>query len=108
MIKKALFLSIFVCALSLAKAQEQQTSGTAQPDLPGMLLFDYGVNILFNNPDDFDISPIRSRSIGFHYLYPLPLGESKFSIHPGLGISAHNYTFSDGVTLSIADSTEVV
>lgn len=108
MIKKTFLISIFICSFTLVKAQEQQTSSTAQPDFPGMLLFDYGVNILFNNPDDFDISPIRSRSIGFHYLYSLPIGESKFSFHPGIGISAHNYTFADEVTLSIADSTAVV
>lgn len=109
MIKKASITLILLCTLTLVKAQDQQTSGTvAQPDLPGMLLFDYGINLLFNTPDDFEISPIRSRSIGFHYLYPLPLGESNFSFHPGIGISAHNYTFAEDVTLSIADSTAIV
>jgi hypothetical protein len=108
MIKKTLIISIFICSLTLVKAQGQQSGNTAQPDLPGMLIFDYGVNILFNNPDDFDISPIRSRSVGFHYLYPIPVGKSNFSFHPGIGISAHNYTFADDVTLSIADSTAVV
>jgi len=108
MIKKVLVFA-FLLLPSVAFAQEQPPSNTAQPDLPGMLLFDYGVNILFNNPDDFDTNAIRSRSIGFHYLYPVPIGESDFSFHPGIGFSFHNYNFwDDAVTLSISDSTQLV
>ena len=109
MTQKILLISIFLLLATYANAQEQQTTNRGQPDLPGMLLFDYGVNLTFNNPDDFNISTIRSRSIGFHYLYPLALGESgNFSFHPGIGVSSHNYTFDNSVTLSIADSTAII
>lgn len=109
MTQKILSLSVFLLLATFAKAQDQQAPEGAQPDLPGMLLFDYGLNLTFNNPDDFDISIIRSRSIGFHYLYPLSLGESgNFSFHPGIGVSSHNYTFDNNVTLSITDSTAIV
>lgn len=109
MIYKTQLIFAFLLIATIAQAQEQQQPNTvAQPDLPGMLLFDYGVNLAFNNPDDFDISVIRSRSVGFHYLYPFQLGTSNFSFHSGLGFSAHNYNFSEDVTLSIADSTAIV
>jgi hypothetical protein len=107
MMKKAFFIFFLILLYTSSIAQDQQTSG-AQPDFPGSLLFDYGVNILPDAPDDFDIRIIRSRSIGFHYLYPIPFGDSQFSLHPGLGISAHNYTFSDNVTLSLSDSTQII
>jgi len=106
--KKTFFFIFFIFSFLNVTAQNQQNNRGAQPDLPGMLLFDYGVNILFNQPEDFEISNIRSRSIGIHYLYPIALGDSKFSFHPGLGFSFHNYTFENEVTLSMSDSTEIV
>ncbi|MFP4091428.1 MAG: outer membrane beta-barrel protein [Cyclobacteriaceae bacterium] len=86
----------------------QSQNPPAQPDLPGMLLFDYGVNLMQNNSEDFDIRIIRSRTVGIHYLYDIPLGETQFSFHPGFGFSSQNFTFTDPVTLNFADSTEVV
>ncbi|MDF9799841.1 hypothetical protein OKW21_005104 [Catalinimonas alkaloidigena] len=107
--KRVFLIFSLLLTYSLVQGQEQQSQFTsAQPDLPGMLIFDYGVNILMNAPEEFEIRTIRSRSIGFHYLYPVALGESKFSFHPGIGISSHNYTFSDEVTLMDGDSTEIV
>lgn len=106
--KRAFLILSFLVFYSIAQAQDQNQYTGAQPDLPGALLFDYGFNILMNAPEDLEINTIRSRSIGFHYLYPVPIGESKFSFHPGIGISSHNYTFEENVTLSGGDSTEIV
>lgn len=107
--KKVLLIFTLILSCSLVQAQEQQSQfSSAQPDLPGMLIFDYGFNVLMNAPEDFEISTIRSRSIGFSYLYPVALGDSKFSFHPGVGISSHNYTFSENVTLQDGDSTQIV
>ncbi|WKN32608.1 outer membrane beta-barrel protein [Porifericola rhodea] len=106
--KKVLLILSLIFTFSLVQAQEQRGVSSAQPDLPGMLLFDYGVNILMDAPDDFEINTIRSRSIGFHYLYPISLGESKFSFYPGLGVSSHNYTFENNVTLNTDTPTEIV
>lgn len=106
--KRVFLIFSLLLTYGLAQAQDQNQYSGAQPDLPGMLLIDYGFNMLMNAPEDLEISTVRSRSIGFHYLYPVPIGESKFSFHPGIGISSHNYTFSENVTLSDGDSTQIV
>ncbi|WPP48870.1 outer membrane beta-barrel protein [Catalinimonas niigatensis] len=106
--KSVFLIFTLILTYTLAQAQDQNQYAGAQPDLPGMLLIDYGFNILMNAPEDLEIRTIRSRSIGFHYLYTVPIGTSKFSFHPGIGISSHNYTFSDNVTLSDGDSTQIL
>jgi hypothetical protein len=99
---------IFLLSVLSAQAFGQNQDPPAQPNLPGMLLFEYGLNLMQNNPEDFDIRLIRSRTVGFHYLYDVPLGGSKFSFHPGIGVSSQNFTFDNSVTLGFGDSTEVV
>ena len=93
--------------------QAQETSTTtfegAQPDLPGMLLLDFGFNFLNNAPDSLNTRMWGSRGFNVYYLYPILIGESKFSLHTGLGLGFVNYSFERGVTLSdTQDSTRII
>lgn len=120
---KFLIVVISLCSLTFL-VYGQETSATpslqgpsgiaapgAEPDLPGTLTIDFGFNFLDNAPSDMDLRFWKSKGVGFYYLYDVPLGESKFSFHPGLGVGFESYAFSQNVTLEYtpgADSAAVV
>jgi len=95
---------------SSVQAQDTTTAPEgAQPDLPGMLLLDFGFNFLNNGPDSVNTRIWGSRGFNVYYLYPIPIGASKFSLHTGLGLGFVNYSFDGRVTLSDeGDSTQFV
>ena len=109
---KSLFctIAIIITICSFTKAQQSATTYEgAQPDLPGMLLLDFGFNFLQNAPDTMALRTWGSRGFDIHYLYPFPIGESKFSVHTGLGFGFENYSFSKNITLNdTQDSTSIV
>lgn len=83
----------------------------AEPDLPGTLTVDFGFNFLQGAPDNLDLQFFKSKGVGLYYLYDMPIGESKFSFHPGLGVGFESYAFSQNVTLAYApgaDSVDIV
>ena len=83
----------------------------AEPDLPGTLTIDFGFNFLQNAPDNMDLRFWKSKGVGLYYLYDMPIGESTFSFHPGLGVAFESYAFSQNVTVDYppgADSAAIV
>ncbi|WKN41256.1 outer membrane beta-barrel protein [Tunicatimonas pelagia] len=101
---------LVLMATTSAQAQETKTTTApvgAQPDLPGMLLIDFGFNFLDNAPSELDTRTWGSRGFNVYYLYPFPIGKSPLSFHTGLGLGFVNYSFR-GVTLSDTDSTRVL
>ena len=83
----------------------------AEPDLPGTLTIDFGFNFLTNAPDNMDLRFWPSKGVGIYYLYDVPIGESQFSFHPGLGVGFESYAFSQDVTVAYApgaDSAAIV
>lgn len=108
---KPLFFAVvfFLAASSYTQAQQSTTYEGAQPDLPGMLLIDFGFNFLQNAPDTMDLRIWGSRGFDIQYLYPIPIGESKFSVHTGLGLGFETFSFKKGVTLNdTKDYTSVI
>ena len=96
-------------------ANGQRSTGVmapgAEPDLPGTLTVDFGFNFLQSAPDNLDLRFWKSKGVGLYYLYDMPIGQSKFSFHPGLGVGFESYAFSQNVTLTYApgaDSVNVV
>ena len=90
-----------------AFAQDTNSSApqeTYQPNLRGSLLVGVGVNILNDEPKQFEIKPFRSKSVQIYYLYEIPLGNSKFSFNPGLGLGLEKYEFSNSTILSYRNS----
>ena len=49
-----------------------------------------------------------SFGIGGSGTYDMPIGESKFSFHPGLGVGFESYAFSENVTLAYAPGADSV
>ncbi|MEQ9441604.1 MAG: outer membrane beta-barrel protein [Cyclobacteriaceae bacterium] len=102
-------IALVLTSYSYTCAQQTTTYEGAQPDLPGMLLLDFGLNFLQNAPDDMGLRSWGSRGFDVYYLYPIPIGESKFSLHAGLGLGFENYSFKESVTLNdTQDSTSII
>ncbi|MEM9833488.1 MAG: outer membrane beta-barrel protein [Bacteroidota bacterium] len=104
-----IFAALFFITSSV-QAQDTTSSFTtsAQPDLPGMLLLDFGFNFLDGAPDELDTRVWGSRGFNVYYLYPFPIGESPLSFHAGLGLGFVNYSFEGAFTLSDTDSTRIL
>ncbi len=83
----------------------------AEPNLPGTLLMDFGFNFLTGAPDNMGLRFFKSKGVSLSYLYDMPIGESKFSFHPGVGVGFESYAFDQNVTVQYplgADSATVV
>lgn len=104
---KSAFLLLFTfCAAFSAFAQGTENE-TYQPNLRGNLLFAIGVNALNNAPPDFEINPWGSKSVNIYYLYEIPLGDSKFTFNPGIGLGLEKYEFKKNVIFSYANTANI-
>lgn len=74
-------------------------AANARPDLPGTLRLDFGFNFLQNEPSNMGIGFFGSKVFNIAYIKDIQLGDSKVSIHPGIGLGLEKYSFSSNVTL---------
>ena len=72
----------------------------ARPDIPGILLVEFGWSGLNSAPSTIDIANFGSRTVNFYYLYDIPIAKSKFSFLPGIGLGLDRYKFDDDITLA--------
>ena len=84
-------------------AQEPTRRGL--PDLPGSFVLEFGFNQTMDAPDTFDIGFWGSRSVNIFYQFDKRIGNSKFSIHPGLGLSLERFKLKNNYTLTSTTST---
>jgi hypothetical protein len=75
----------------------QESAG--RPDIPGDLLIEFGFNWVQEHPEGVGFNTMGSRTFNSYYLYDYNLGESAFSIHPGIGIGVEKYKLVDNLTL---------
>ena len=71
----------------------------ARPDLPGTLRLDFGFNILQDAPTTMETSFIGSRVFNLAYIRDIRIGDSRISIHPGIGLGLEKYSFTSDITL---------
>ena len=99
-----LFSANLISAQDIQETEEKEKSKKglegARPDIPGVLGFDLGFMIAsdFEDPIAMKIWP----SIYFrgYYKWDLYLGNSNFSIHPGISFASETYTFKDNVNFA--------
>ena len=65
----------------------------ARPDVPGILLLDLGLNFLNDAEDNMKLNALRSKVFNIYYLYTIRIGESRFSVNPGIGLGLEKYAF---------------
>jgi len=92
MMKKILFAAVALMMIgNVAQAQ--------RPDLPGALLIDLGVNNWSSTPDNISLNTFESKTVNITYYYDLPLGDSKFTFTPGIGLGLEKVSFKNNYTL---------
>jgi hypothetical protein len=102
-----LFLFGFGITTFAQNTPNANANETYQPNVRGSLLFGVGVNMLNNAPLDFQINPWRSKSVNIYYLYNIPLGESRFSFNPGIGLGMEKYQFRENTILTYAQGEDL-
>lgn len=108
-----LLLSVILSGCFDARAQEQpeprQPNRRSLPDLPGSFILEFGFHRALDAPDTFDIGFWGSRAFNVFYQFDKRIGNSKFSIHPGLGFSFERFKLTNNYTLtSTVSETELI
>ena len=96
--KKLLGILLVVLISNAVLAQEDSKKG--KPDIPGTLLIDFGFNFLNDAPASMDTKFFGSKTFNLYYQYDIPIGKSKFSFHPGIGVGIDKYHFDNSVTIT--------
>ncbi|GIV36729.1 MAG: hypothetical protein KatS3mg032_1108 [Cyclobacteriaceae bacterium] len=83
---------------------QDESTPVGRPDIPGTFMVEYGFNRLTTPPQDLKYGFWGSRTLNLYYQYDRRLGQSKFSVHPGVGFGlerfkliSFNQTFPDTV-----------
>ncbi len=108
MLRKKLFvsfLSIMVLSASVdGWAQNSADGGKkslegARPDIPGQLGIEFGFIQVPDFPEEMKTKFLGTNVFSGYYKYGFNLGQSNFSVHPGLAITAEQYSFNDNITI---------
>ena len=81
------------------KIRERQKKA-ARPDIPGNLMFEFGLNTLQDVPAPMENSVFGSRTVNFYYTYNVPLGNFGLFVVPGIGVGLDRYKFDNDFTLA--------
>lgn len=84
----------------------QENEKPAQPDLPGELLIDFGLNVFNENPSNLPAHIIGSNSFGIYYNHRVRFNDNiSFHLSPGFTFDKYsfssNYTWFDSAALGI-------
>ena len=97
--------SVFLISPSLASNEDlsdESDSGGA-PDLPGYLVMDFGwSNFYKNNANGNTINAWESRTLNVYYFYDKRIGNTPFTIAPGIGMGMDRYSFTNNQILTQA------
>jgi hypothetical protein len=100
-VRKVFLLVLLAGCWGIAQAQTETTEKKARrgrPDIPGTFLIDFGFNFP-SEEENFNTGPWGSRTVNVYYQYDKRLFNSKFSVHPGIGLGMERYKFNNGRTL---------
>jgi hypothetical protein len=88
------FASLIILLLLTTAAFGQNTEPTKKtkrPDIPGTFVVELGVNRLTSKPNDLKYGLWGSRTANVYYQYDMRILKSKFSFHPGIGLSMERF-----------------
>lgn len=97
--KCALFLLFFIIAIGgSAQTESAPAKKIGRPDIPGTFAIDFGFNFP-TEVQNFNTNMWGSRTANIYYFYDKRIGDSKYSIHPGIGFGFERYKFNNDRTL---------
>lgn len=97
-----LLLAMALCFGAIAQdpTATPQPNRRSLPDLPGSFVLEFGFNRTLDAADTFDIGFWGSRTVNVFYQLDKRIGDTKFSIHPGLGFSFERFKLVNNYTLT--------
>ncbi|MFY0651676.1 MAG: outer membrane beta-barrel protein [Cyclobacteriaceae bacterium] len=95
---KLIILLLFCTTIALGQGQKSDKDKKETPDLPGIILVDFGFNFQKDAPSEMDINWFKSKSFGIYYMRTFELGK-KLTFNPAVGINFEKYGFSNDVTI---------
>lgn len=93
--KKLLITGLLAILSTAIFAQEIAKTSKGRPNIPGTLQLDLGINRLIDPPNDLKIGLWGSRTLNVYYFYDIRIGQSKFSVHPGVGFAFERYKLQE-------------
>lgn len=82
-----------------------QDEKKGRPNIPGTLQFDYGYSFSIKN-DNLPFKIGGNRTFNAYYYQNFPIGDSKFSFHPGIGLGLDRLKFDSDTVNIISANTE--
>lgn len=95
-------VAIALLFISTLSGYSQDSNRPTQPDLPGDLMVDFGLNTWTDQPDNLPSSMFRSNSFGLYYTQRKRISDH-FSVQAGLGFSFENMAIDNRVSWFRAD-----
>jgi hypothetical protein len=92
---KLKFIIILLFSVLSTPMLAQESSKVYRPDIPGLLMIDYGVNGTIDSPDEFEKGWFGSRTVNIYYYYPLRLWNSKLTFNAGIGLGFDRFKFTN-------------
>ncbi|MDP4680196.1 MAG: PorT family protein [Cyclobacteriaceae bacterium] len=96
--KKIILVLLLNYCYGLAIAQDEEKQKKTVPDLPGIILVDFGFNFFKDNLNNLEINWFKSKSFGVYYMKSFKLGK-KMTFNPAIGINFEKYGFTKDVTI---------
>jgi hypothetical protein len=93
--KKSLVVILLFLATLVPLTAQESTAKVYRPDIPGLLMIDYGVNGTIDAPSEFEKGWFGSRTVNIYYYYPLRLWQSKFTFNVGIGLGLERFKFTN-------------
>jgi hypothetical protein len=88
----SLIVLLFFTTVAFAQNTEPAKK-TKRPDIPGTFVVELGVNRLTSKPNEVKYGLWGSRTANVYYQYDMRIMNSKFSFHPGIGLSMERFKF---------------
>ncbi|WKZ58659.1 MAG: outer membrane beta-barrel protein [Cyclobacteriaceae bacterium] len=102
MMRKFVLFVFFGALTLLTYGQEAGTTKekrSGRPDIPGTFSIDFGLNFPMGDSAAFETAAFGSRTLNVYYQLDKRIGQTKFSVHPGLGFGFERYKFNNNRTL---------
>ncbi len=98
-------LCLFLAFFSVAQGSGE--SRYAQPELPGSIMIDIGMNSMQGAPNLMDINVFNSRSVGLYYSRTFKMGD-RFTFVPAIGITAEKWRFDNPSNFQLDSDNAIV
>lgn len=100
-----LLLSATTWTMYAQLAPEKNRKG--RPDIPGTFMVEYGFNWFTRPPQDVEKGFWGSRTVNLYYQYDKRIGTSKWSVHPGIGLSLERFKLLSNIQRFLTDTIKV-